>query len=155
MTKKNWLLLFLLLVLATVYAVWFTGWFTPKFIQITSTSRPAPGNNARSRRNGAEPAAIPPCFMLKSAYRLTEVKVVLLSAWQTNHDVMPLWHMISKANPQPVRLFYYGQDGYLAGMKPAVPGSHAESLEPDETYRIFVQAGSIKGQQDFLTRAAD
>jgi hypothetical protein len=154
MTIKNWFQLFALLALTTVYAVYFTDWFKPKIIHIVSTSR---GNQytRRARRNAGNPPAIPPNFMLDTDRKLTDVKVVLLSAWQTNHDVVPMWHVTCRSKAEPVLRFTYGHEEELPELEPAVPGTHAQPLEPDETYRIFLKAGAYKGQQDFVARSAE
>ena len=155
MTKKNWFQLMVVLVLATVYEVYFTDWFKPKIIRIGETSRPSVAYSARARANATKAPAIPPYFLLGSSYRLTEVKVVLLSAWQTNHAVLPIWHLTTTSNSLPVLRFHYGLPRDLPGMAPAVAGSRAEPLEPGETYRIFVKAGAYKGQLDFVAKSSE
>jgi hypothetical protein len=151
MTKKDWFHLFILLVLATVYLVWFTDWFKPKIIHIASISRASPFR--RPRANGAEPAAIPPYFMLNPACKLTDLKVVRLSEWQTNHDAPPVWHLISISNSVPINKFPYGLN--IRGMQPAILGTHAQALEPNVTYHMILKAGSARGEHDFETKPAD
>ena len=155
MSIKNWLQLIILLALTTVYAVWFTDWFKPKVIRIGETSRPAAVYRVRARASTIPTAAIPPYFILGATYKLTEVKVVRLSAWQTNHEVLPVWHLITTSNALPVLRFHYGLPRDLPAMQPALPGTRAEPLVPDETYRIFVKAGAYKGQMDFTAKPAD
>ena len=149
MSKNNWLLIIALLGLATVYAVYFTDWFRPKFIAIYDVSRPnrlhPPWANA--------PEAIPVTFGFGARYQITELKVVPLAAWQTNHEAMPVWHLISDSNSIPLKSFLYGQ--YLRGMKPAVPGSRAEPLVPDVTYHLELRAGKARGEHDFTAKAAE
>jgi len=41
--------------------------------------------------------------------QLTEIKVVPLAEWQTNHSVLPLWHLVSNPKSAPIRFFPYGR----------------------------------------------
>jgi hypothetical protein len=149
MTKKNWLLMIALVGLAGVYIFYFTDWFKPQIIHISHTSRP---NRLRLRNNNAaRPETTPVTFDLEPQCRPAEIKVVPLAAWQTNQNVMPVWHLIADSNSVPVKLFAYGQR--IRGMKPEVPGARAEPLQPDVTYRLFVTAGKAKGQHDFEVKA--
>lgn len=145
MTKKNWFLIFTAIVLATVYVVYFTDWFRPKIIVIHHISREI--RTGRRPHDASQPLTVPVTFGLEKICKLTEVKVVALSAWQTNQDTIPLWHLISSSNSVPVKMFGYGQN--IRGMKPAVPGTRAEELQPGITYRLFIIAGSATGQHDF------
>jgi hypothetical protein len=141
MEKKQWILVAVLLALAGVYVFYFTDWFQHKSIQIHYTSRPL-----RLRfPPGATLSTI--TFGFDKTFRLTEVKVVPLAEFQTNQNAMPLWHLVSDSKSAPVERFIYGQN--IRGMKPAVAGAHAEPLESNVTYRLFVAAGSLKGQHDF------
>jgi hypothetical protein len=151
MKKKNWLMMIVLIVLAGVYIFYFTDWFKPKIIHISHTSRAmrlrSPNNNASAS------ATVPITFRLEPQCNPTEIKVVPLAAWQTNQDTLAVWHLISSSNSVPVKIFAYGQR--IRGMKPEVPGSRPEPLQPDVTYRLFVTAGSAKGQHDFEVKSAD
>jgi len=151
MTKKNWLLMIALVALAGVYVFYFTDWFKPKIIHITYTSRasrPRPANKA-----AANPAMVPITFGLEPQCQLTEIIVVPLAAWQTNQNTLPLWHLVASSNAAPVKMFIYGQR--FPGLKPEVAGGHAQPLEPNVTYRLFVTAGKAKGQHDFEIKPAD
>jgi hypothetical protein len=151
MTKKNWLMMIVLIGLAGVYIFYFTDWFKPKIIHISHTSRAIRsrfGSNATGN-----PATVPITFGLEPQCQLTEIKVVPLAAWLTNQDTLPVWHLIASSNSAPVKMFSYGQR--IRGLKPEVPGSQAEPLQPDVTYRLFVTAGKAKGQHDFEVKAAD
>jgi hypothetical protein len=147
MSKNNWLLIVALLGLATVYAVYFTDWFRPKRIEIYDVSRQnrlhPPGANA--------PEAIPVTFGFGTRYQITELKVVPLDAWQTNHDALPVWHLVSDSNSVPIKSFLYGQR--VGGMRPAVAGSHAEPLVPDVTYHLELRAGKARGEHNFTAKA--
>jgi len=150
MTKKNWFLVGTLVVLTGIYVLCFTEWFKPKIIHITSASRL---NRMRPGRNAAGADMIPVTFSLAPQCKLTEISVVPLAAWETNKLVLPLWHLVADTNATSLKLFVYGQR--VRGMKPAVPGAHAEPLQPDVTYRLFVTAGSAKGQHDFQAKPVD
>ena len=142
MNKKQCLLVLLVVGLAAVYAVFFTNWFQPRMLRIHHTSRPR-GFAMRARRDLPPPIV----FGFDESCRLTEIKVVPLAGFQTNQNVLPLWHLISDSNSVPVEAFTYGQ--MIRGMKPAIKGTHPESLEPNTTYRLFVVAGNVKGEHDF------
>jgi len=141
MTKKNLLLVLLAVGLATVYVVWFTDWFRPKTVFIYHTNRnlrPGPA------RGNAMPSLI---FGVKPQIRFTELKIVCLTELETNKEAAPVWHLVSDSNSVPMKSFYYGQ--YISGMHAAIQGVHAEALESNVTYRMFITAGRIKGQHDF------
>jgi hypothetical protein len=141
MTWKHWTLI-AGLVLAVAYACLFTGWFKPKTIEIYHTLRPA-GYVMQNRRD--VPATL--SFGLGGRFQLTEIKVVSLTEWQTNHGVPPVWHLVSDSNSVPLNVFSYGQR--IRGMKPAVAGARAQPLGTNVAYRLFVTADKIKGQHDF------
>ena len=100
----------------------------------------------------SEGAVLPVSFTLDGKYRLSSIKVVELSAYLTNKYVTPVWHLISKTNSAPVRGFLYGLP--IPGMAPALPDSKPKNLLPNVAYRLFVEAGRAKGNQDFQTREA-
>jgi len=141
MTWKHWTLV-AGLVFALVYAFLFMGRARPKTIEIYHTLRPA-GYAMQSRRS------VPPAlsFGLSGRFAITEIKVVSLAAWQTNHDVPPVWHLVAASRPVPLNIFSYGRG--VRGMKPAVAGERPLPLEPNVTYRLFVIAGKIQAQHDF------
>ncbi len=148
MTQKQWLLVAVLAVLAGVYVHSFTTWFRPRAIFIHHTSRlNNPAARSRARAAAANAETEPVTFGFDAPLRLTEIKVVLLSEWQTNAHVLPCWHLVSDSNSVPVIDFKYGQG--LRGLRPEVPGTHAQPLQPNIPYRLFVRAGSFKGQHDF------
>ena len=144
MTKKNLLLILFAIALAAVYAVWFTDWFRPGTVQIFHTSRNLRPNFRRGPGGGAMPPLI---FGVNRQLKFTELKVVPLAGFQTNQNVLPLWHLVSDSNSVPVKTFFYGQ--MIRGMKPAIKGTHPASIETNTTYRLIITAGKIKGQHDF------
>ena len=152
MPKKQWLLVGVLVVLAGVYVRYFTTWLRPKTILIHHTSRTTnPNSRFRARPAAANADIEPVTFGFDEPLRLTEIKVVRLAEWQTNSQAAPFWHLVSDSNSAPILDFRYGQG--IRGMRPAVPGSHAEPLQPNVPYRLFVQAGSLQGQHDFQAAA--
>ena len=141
MTKKNSFLILVLVVLTASYVIYFTDWFAPKTIQIFHTNR---NLHPKWQRGAAMPSLI---FGLNRQFKLTEIKLVPLAGFQTNQNILPLWHLVSDSNSIPVTAFFYGQ--FLRGLKPAVPGARPQPLESGVTYRLMVTAGKFKGAHDF------
>jgi hypothetical protein len=130
MNKKSWVLVALAIVLGAVYLIHFTSWFKPKVMLISHNERFGEIN-----------------FNLGTPYRLTDIKVVSVSALASNKYALPAWELKSDSNSAPIKLFSYGQR--IHGMKPLVSNAQAEPLTPGETYRLFVDAGPQKAQYDF------
>jgi len=148
MDKKSWFLIGFVILLAGVYAWFFTNWFKPKTIHIFHMARPPTNAKVGVRvAEGNKDTAIV-TFGFDRPYRLTEIKVVRLADWQTNRWTEPVWHLISDSNSVPVKMFPYGLA--LRGMQPAIAKAWPQPLEPNVTYRLFVSAGSLKGQHDFI-----
>jgi hypothetical protein len=141
MTKKNWLLILAAVALAAFYAFYFTDWFQPKTIKIFHATR---NLHPRMLRGGALPALQ---FGINRQLQLTELRVVPAAGFQTNKNVLPLWHLVTDSNSVPVKMFSYGQ--FIGGMKPAIKGTRAQPLETNVTYRLIVTAGKFKGEHDF------
>jgi hypothetical protein len=142
MTRRKWALIVTALLLVGIYIYHFSGWFNPKIIEISYTERSLP---SRIPSRLSFPAIL--FGFGGQRYRLSEIQVVPLAAWQTNSAVAPVWHLVSASRSNPVEFFRYGMT--LPGMKSAVPGALPEPLETNVTYRLFVRAGSYKGQCDF------
>jgi hypothetical protein len=147
MERKQWILLAVFILLAAVFIYAFTNWGRRPAMQISHAA------NARQKgvvgprvRAGAVNTAIM-TFSFDHPYQFTEIKVVRLADWQTNQSTLPLWHLISDSNSVPTKKFNYGVA--IGGMKPVVPAAWPKPLEPRVTYRLFLTAGSVKGQQDF------
>ena len=130
MNKKSWILIAIAIVLGGVYIIHFSGWFKPKVMAIAHNGRFGQIN-----------------FTLGNAFKLTSIKVVSVSALESNKYALPAWELKSDSNSAPVKLFYYGQR--IRGMKPAIETALPEPLLAGTTYRIFVEAGSLKAQHDF------
>ena len=144
MAKNNWKLFAVAAVLAVTYIVFFTGWFRPQTVAIFHTCR-----NGRPRfAQGTGGTMV--IFGLARPLKITELKVVVLADYQTNHNVLPLWHLVASSNAVPEKTFVYGQ--FIRGLKPEVPGTHAKPLTNDVIYRLFVTAGKIRGEHDFALK---
>lgn len=148
MAKKQWFLLAVFFGLAAFFVYAFTDWGRRPAMQVSHAVSSRPNNaNAKPRARNNNPSLPVVRFNLGRAYQFTEVKVVRLFDWQTNHFTLPLWHLISDSNSVPTRRFNYG--AALPGMRPAVPRARPQPLETNVSYRLFLIAGSIKGQHDF------
>jgi hypothetical protein len=130
MNKKNWILIGIAIVLGAVYIIHFSNWFKPKVMAIA--------HNGRFGQIS---------FTLGDSFKLTSLKVVSVSALESNKYALPMWELKSDSNSVPVKLFGYGER--IRGMKPAIATAQAEPLVAGTTYRIFVEAGSLKAQHDF------
>jgi hypothetical protein len=145
MTKKVWMLIALAVALGGFSLYLNKDWFAKDRIQIYDRSRPA---RAVFRRGSAADSAIDPIvFGFDRNLRLTMLKVISLSALQTNKYPLPLWHLVSDSNSVPIKAFTYGMR--IQGMRPAVEGVRPVPLEPGESYRLFIEAGPVKEQHDF------
>jgi len=130
MNKKSWFLISVAFVLGAVYIIFFISWFKPKVMLVADMER-----SGRIHFNLGHP------------YNLTSVRVVSVSALESNKYALPVWELKSDSNSAPTEVFFYGQ--WIRGMKPAVKGTRPERLEPGTKYRLFVEAGSLKAQHDF------
>ena len=141
MAKNNWKLVLVAVVLAAAYVVFFTGWFRPHTVTIFHTCR-----NGRPRfAQGAGGSMV--IFGLTRQLKLTEIKVVVLANYQADRKCLPLWHLVASSNAVPVKTFVYGQ--FIPGLKPEVPGTRAQPLTNDVTYRLLITAGDLRGEHDF------
>ncbi len=134
MNKKTWILITLAIVLGAVYIIHFSNWFKPKVMAIAHNGRFGQVN-----------------FTLDTPFKLTALKVVSVSALESNKYALPAWELKSDSNSLPIKMFSYGER--IRGMKPALENTRPEPLEPGSTYRILVEAGSVKAQHDFTVDA--
>jgi hypothetical protein len=151
MSRKEWVLIALVLVLGGLWAVYFSGWFAPKVIRVE--------HSVRSLREswGPRGVRVDPTgkqefgnvsFSLHKNYRLTSVRVVAVSDIKTNNHAHALWHLAAKVGSQPVDSLAYGLP--VAGMTAYSAGVEPEPLEAGIEYRLLVEAGSWKGERDFV-----
>lgn len=121
-------------------------WFAKDHIQIYDRSRPA---RAVFRRASSDDSAIDPIvFGFDRKLKLNSLKVIPLSALQTNKFAQPVWHLVSDSNSLPIKAFTYGMK--IPGMRPAVADVRPQPLEPDVKYRLYIEAGAFKGEHDFV-----
>ena len=130
MNKNSWVLVSVAIVLVALYVIFFTNWFKPKVMHV-----------AEMERSGRIH------FTLGHPYNLTSVRVVSVSALESNKYALPVWELKSDSNSVPTEFFIYGQ--WIRGMHPAAKGTRPEKLEPGAKYRLFVEAGSLKAEHDF------
>jgi hypothetical protein len=142
MVSKQTGLVLLAIILAGIYIYCFTDWIDRPRIQIIAQTRPI-------QPRGPAPKVYPVSFVLDGKYKLSSVKVVSLSALETNKSAPPQWHLVAYTNVPPTEGFLYGQR--IPGMRPATPNARSEQLEPNTEYRLCVEAGRAKGQIDFRT----
>ncbi len=142
MFSKRTLLIGLAILLAGIYVYFFTDWINRPRIQIIAKTRPI-------QPRGPTAKVYPVSFLLDGNYRLNSVKVVLLSAYETNRLTSPLWCLIASTNAPSIEGFLYGQR--IAGMRPWINNAEPRQLEPNTVYRLFVEAGRARGQIDFQT----
>lgn len=147
MSRKNTILAIIaFVVIGGLYYYVYGDALKKKTIKITHTVRFGVAN--RRRAPAPANAAPVPTFNLGNAYKLTDVRVVALDDLKTNKYPHPLWELVSDTTSVPVELFNYGSP--LRGMQPKVPGTQPESLTTNVAYRLYVVAGRIKGQHDFI-----
>ena len=118
------------------------GQFAKEQMVINPSLRPA-------RR--ADATVWPVFFALNDDFKLTSVKVIPLEGDTFNPNALAVWDLVSDSNSAPIRAFRYGQP--IKGMKPAIKDMRAGELEPGVTYRLLVEAGSVKASADFSTKA--
>jgi len=142
MLNKQNVLIGTALLLGAIYLYSFTDWLRPRRIQIIAQTRPFRPAASNSR-------VYPVTFVLDGTYRLTSVKVVLLSAFETNKFTSPLWELVTFTNAGPTEGFLYG--GRIPGMRNKQTNLTAQPLQPSTAYRLLVKAGRAQGQVDFRT----
>ena len=149
MTKNGIVLSVVAVLLAAAYVYFFTDWFTKDYIQIIPQIRPL--RQARpAKQNPLDTPVQPVSFSLNPKCKLTSVKVVNAADFATNNYATPMWHLISDSNSVPTKAIIYGLP--IRGMKPAIPHAKAETLQPDITYTLLLEAEGIKGRTNFHTR---
>ena len=147
MTRKQWTLLALAVLLGGFSLYLNKDWFAKDNIQIYDRSRPIRGGGL-VRRQVEEGAVNPIVFGFDRKLPLKSIKVIPLSALETNKYPHPIWYLVSESNSVPTKDFLYGMN--IRGMHPAVKDSAADPLEPDVKYRLFIETGSIKAEHDFV-----
>jgi len=147
MTRKQWMLIVAAVVLAGFSLYLNRDWFASENIHIYHRS--APQRSFFRRKRIDDPQTNPVIFGFDRKLKLTCVKVIPVSALETNKYALPIWHLISESNSVATKDFSYGSR--TPGMPPAVSGAIPDPLEPGVKYRLLIEAGSLKGQHDFVT----
>ena len=149
MTKRDICLVSLVALLAGWYVFHFTDWFRHKFIRIEHTVRvvPEPGPAYGRRGKAPDKDVNNVIFSFRKSYRLTSVRVAVAAEIQTNQEAHSLWELSADKGSLPVNGIAYGIP--VAGMVSSVPGAEAEPLESGVEYRLLLEAGSVKGTNDF------
>jgi len=149
MSKKNIITLTVaLLAVAGLYCYLYRDSFRATRIQISHTIRPRAWALTHREPNAApnDPLNLV-IFRLDHPYKLTSVKVISVPELETNKYARPVWELTSDSNSIAIPAFPYGMR--IRGMRSAVKGAQPGELTPNVPYRLFVQAGSIKGEHDF------
>ena len=148
MTKQSIVLITVAVLLAGVYVAFFTDWFAKPQIQILPQIRP-PLRGSRNVVPQGDVAVYPVTFAFDKKYQFTEIRVVAADDEKTNKYPHAVWHMISDSNSIPLKAIQYGAP--LRGMKPKVPRSPPEPLQPEVEYRLHLTAGKAQGSKTFVT----
>jgi hypothetical protein len=141
MKNQTKFLIFVALILGAIYAYRFTDWFGEKKIQIKYKVITGRGV---AKSSPANPVMF---YLMDREYRLTSIKVVAVDEAATNKYPHFYWHVVSDSNSIPLTDFMYGAN--VSGMKPKIAGLVPEPLKMGVNYRVFVEAGKIKGEKDF------
>lgn len=134
---RNIVLFSILAILVGLYVVYFTDLFSKPTISISA--RP------RSARTANSPGTV--SFSFDRRCELTEIKVVNVAEFETNKYARAYWHMITDTKSAPLKGIMYGEN--VKGMKPKIPNTKPEPLEAGQKYRLFIQAGKLRGEVDF------
>jgi hypothetical protein len=149
MTKKNiFLITATFLVVGFIYFYLYRDYFTKGDIQIFHTIR----TKASARQRGAvtisgEGPNDIITFGMGHEYKLTGIRVVPLIALKKDKYAPACWELTSESNSTPARAFSYGAK--IQGLHPKIKGAEPDPLLPNVDYRLFVEAGSLKGEHDF------
>ena len=150
MSKKFWMLAALVVVLGGISYYLNKDSFAGDHIQMYHRSRPArAAMMPRGRGNMSVEGDIDPIiFGFDRKVKLTDLKVIPMSAIETNKYPQPIWHLVSESNSIPIKDFSYGSP--IAGMHPAIKGASPDPLEPGVKYRLIAGVGTVKLEHDFV-----
>jgi hypothetical protein len=147
MTSKQWMLIALAVVLGGVSLYLNKDWFAGDIIQIHHRSHPVRGGFFRRARRPAAATAEPVYFYFGRKLKLTSLKVIPVSAIETNKYPEPVWHLVSDSTSVPVTDFAYGTP--IKGMRPSIQGATPDPLEPGVPYRLLIETRTGKAEHDF------
>lgn len=152
MSKKNTLVLTVtILAVVGIYYYLYKDSFRKPSIQISHTFRPNGYALVHKASGSIDELTKQIFFALGGEYKITSVKVVAVPELQTNKYPHPVWELVTDSNSAPTRIFQYG--GHIHGMHPPVKGEQPGALATDVPYRLFIEAGQMKGQHDFTVTA--
>jgi hypothetical protein len=123
-------------------------WFAKEVIQIHHRSRPGRGGFRGRTQPPAGTETDPIFFSFDRKLKLTSLKVVPVSEIEKSKYPKPICHLISTSNSVPVTDWSYGMP--IPGMQPAVQGATPDPLEPGVKYRLIIEAGKLKIEDDFI-----
>jgi hypothetical protein len=146
---KTILSVIVFLIIGALYLWVYGGAFKKPVINISYSVRPG----TSGRRGRGAPLQSMVTFSLTGEYKLTSVRVVAEDDLKTNKFPHPLWELESKSNSMPVRIFIYGVP--VRGMQTLIPNTPAEPLATNVHYHVFVEAGRVKGQRDFIIKGEE
>jgi hypothetical protein len=155
MKKREIAWIVVLLLLIGAYIHFFSNWGQKREIRVVASIRPS---LPMGRRRGGAPAvtnALPfrVIFELDGSYKLTGLELTEVDTHHTNAAEHVLWHLVSKSNSTPVKVFQYGQT--IKGMEPDIDGVQPEPLAPGGIYRMEVSTRSLTGASpEFVIPAA-
>jgi len=147
MTRKIWLLVTFAVLLGGLSLYLNRDWFAKDNIQISHRSRPSRLVLLRRKRGTDDSLVDPIVFFFDRKLKLTCLKVIPVSAIETNKYPHPIWHLVSESNSVAIKDFSYGTP--IQGMHPAVKGAIPDPLEPGVPYRLEIEAGPLKAEHDF------
>jgi hypothetical protein len=147
MTRKQWMLIVVAVVLGGLSLYLNRDWFASENIHIYHRS--APQRSFFRRKRMDDPQTNPVIFGFDRKLKLTCIKVIPVSALETNKYALPIWHLVTQSNSVAIKDFPYGSP--IPGMHPAVKGAIPDPLEPGVKYRLLIEASGLKGEHDFVT----
>ena len=148
MTRKQLMLIALAVALGGFSLYLNKDWFAGEFIQIHHRSRPAQRGVFRRTKRPTDSDTDPVFFAFDRKLKLTSLKVIPVSAIETNKYPHPIWHLVSDSNSIPIAEWVYGMP--IKGMRPSVKGATPDPLEPGVKYRLLIEAKTGKAEHDFV-----
>jgi hypothetical protein len=138
MSKKTAILITVALILGAVSLYLWLDSIPPSKIQIAS----------RNIRVGGASTTV---FLLDPAYPMTRVKVISVADAETNQHPHVLWELVPAGKPVTKDQFVYGES--IAGMKPFIPDTKPEPLDPNTKYQLLVTfVKNVRGECVFNSK---
>jgi hypothetical protein len=145
--RKQWMLIALAVVLGGFSLYLNKDWFAKDNIHIYHRSRPARAALFRRKKVDTSATINPIVFGFDRKLKLKSLKVIPMSAIETNKYPHPIWHLVSESNSVAIKDFSYGTT--IPGMHPAIEGAIPDPLEPNVAYRLEIESGPVKADHDF------